>query len=201
MHRPVCERPLVWIDTETTGLDPQNNDIIEFAGLRETDGKTLQFKVFPERPENAHPRALEVNGYTREAWEEAGAIEMTEAIGQIVEFLKNAVLCGQNVSFDENFIKATMKRHGVDERIGYHKLDTATLALVHLRPLGAWSVSLGYICDVLGISNEGAHTAMADVKRARAVYRALINPTEAQLSFWKKRIEDMNKPRNDESPG
>jgi DNA polymerase-3 subunit epsilon len=183
---------MVWLDTETTGLNPDKNDIIEFAGLREDTLETLHLKVYPERPENAHPRALEVNGYTREKWDEAGAIEMASAIPQIAKFLEGAILAGQNVSFDENFIKATMRRHDVETRIGYHKLDVATLALIRLRPLGAKSVSLGYVCDVLGISNEGAHTALADVHRARLAYYTLLDPPGGEADIWRERIEAMD---------
>jgi len=192
MSLPVCDRPICWIDVETTGLDPQDHDIIEFAGIREDTGRTLHMKIWPERPENAHPQALEVTGYSIDAWEEAGAVSMADAIPQIATFLHDTILGGQNVSFDENFIKAAIKTYEVETRIGYHKLDTVTLALVHLRPLGIRSVSLHTVCQVLGISNRGEHTAMADVRRARAVYRSLLDPSPPMLEFWRRRIADLN---------
>lgn len=191
MPSPLSDRPLIWIDTETTGLDPTQHDIIEFAGIRDDTDETLHLKIWPERPENAHPKALAVNGYTPEAWEAAGAVKMKDAIGKIGAFLQDSVLGGQNVGFDEGFLREAFRTHKVPNRIGYHKLDTVTMALVHLRPLGIPSVSLHTICEVLGISNDGEHTALADVRRTRAVYRALINPSEKALAYWKERIEAM----------
>lgn len=192
----VCDRPIVWLDTETTGLDPLENDIIEFAAVRDDTGESLEMKIWPDRPENANPRALEINGYSVEAWEEAGAVTMEEAAPKIAAFLHNVILGGQNVSFDEDFIKAALKTHKVETRIGYHKLDTVTLALVHIRPLGIRSVSLHTICNVLGISNEGEHTAMADVLRTQAVYQALRNPSKKDIDAWTRRISGINAARD-----
>jgi DNA polymerase III epsilon subunit-like protein len=192
MPTPICDKPLTWIDTETTGLSADKNDIIEFYGVNEGTGAELHLYIHPERPENAHPKALEVNGYTEEAWKANGAIQMTEALPQISAFLVDVILAGQNVSFDERFIKATMGRHGDETRIGYHKLDTVSLSIATLRPLGIRSVSLHNVCKVLGVTNEGEHTAKADVRRTRAVYRALLSPSRRMLDYWQVRIAELN---------
>jgi len=188
MPTPLTEKHVVWLDTETTGLDPNDHDIIEFAALREGTEEWLHLYIWPDRPENAHPQALEVNGYSIEEWERRGAISMEEALPQITRFLRNCILAGQNVSFDEAFVRATMKRYGNKDRIGYHKLDIVTLAIVHLRPLGLKAVRLHNVCKVLGISNEGEHTAKADVRRARAVYRALLDPSDDLREAWRFRM-------------
>jgi len=192
MAKSLSERSLVWIDTETTGLSPMKNDVIEFAALRDDTEETLVLKINPDRPENAHPKALAVNGYTPEKWAEAGAIPMAEALPKIVAFLGDGILAGQNVMFDVTFLKVTCERYNQEARFGYHLLDTVTLALTHLRPLGIKSVSLGVVCEVLGVTNENAHTALADVQRARAVYQLLSNPTDAQKAEWKAKIEALN---------
>jgi len=72
----LMEKPIVVIDTETTGLDPAKHEVIEFAGIK-IDPVTLEvidtltFKVKPLHIETAQSKALEVNGYTPEAWAEA----------------------------------------------------------------------------------------------------------------------------------
>jgi DNA polymerase-3 subunit epsilon len=188
MSTPITERHIVWLDIETTGLDANDHDIIEFAALRDDTEKSLHFHIWPERMENATPEALEMTGYSLDAWEKHGAIPMAEALPQITAFLEDAILAGQNVSFDENFLKTTAKRYEFSHRMGYHKLDIVTLAIIHLRPLGLPSVSLHHVCNVLGISNEGEHSAMADVQRARAVYRTLVDPSDDLKQVWSFRI-------------
>lgn len=192
MGIPVCDRQVVWVDLETTGLDPNCHEITQFGGINDFTGEQLELYVWPDHLERASEKALEITGFSEEAWRKAGAISGAEAIQKIVDFLGCSILAGQNVSFDEAFIKATMLRYQVKKRIGYHKLDVATLALIHLRPLGIRSVSLNTICDVLGISNEGEHTALVDAKRARDVYRTLVNPNHRMLDYWSQRISDMN---------
>jgi DNA polymerase III alpha subunit (gram-positive type) len=191
MSTPLTDKHIVWLDIETTGLDPVDHDIIEFAGVREGPEDKLHLYIWPDRPENAAAEALEVNGFTSEEWERRGALSMGKALPQITRFLADSILAGQNVSFDEGFIKQTMKRYNNRDKIGYHKLDVATLAIVHLRPLGLKKIRLHHVCDVLGISNEGEHTAMADVKRARAVYRALLDPSDALKDMWAFRIAEL----------
>lgn len=168
---PLSQKALAFIDTETTGLDPDLNDVIEFAVIRVTpEGgeKRWQTKIKPENIETAHPKALEVNGYTEEKW--ADAPSMADAGPTIVEILRNSVLVGHNVSFDEAMLKANLKRAGVSGRIPYHKVDTVTLAYEHLVPYGLESLSLDNIRKFLGWSLEGAHTAMQDVEDARKLY-------------------------------
>ena len=184
--RPVSEKPFVWIDTETSGLDPLVNEVIEIAIVRmNCDGTEtiLSSKVRMEHPENAHPRALEVNGYSAEAWE--GAPSQADLF-QIIHdrgLLQDCILAGQNVGFDAAFINATFKRLGIDARVDYHLYDTVTLALRDLKP---WlrSVSLVPVCVALGIPTEGAHTALADCRMAQAVDHILTTATPAQRAEW-----------------
>lgn len=184
-------RPLIWLDIETTGLNPEQHEIIEFAAHRTTDGVECRIKIKPEHPETAHPQALEVTGYTDEKW--ADAIPLKEALERIAAFAKGCdarpMSAGQNVNFDLGFLKAAFKAHGIKYPFHYHSVDTMTLAHEHLRLLGQKSISLDAVCDTLGISNEGAHTALADVRRTKAVYHKLCRATWWDRFLWKRQIK------------
>jgi DNA polymerase III epsilon subunit-like protein len=189
---PLFEKPLTWVDTETTGLDHLENDIIEIAIIRvENDGteKVLHLYIDMERPENAHPRALEVNGYTPEAWAANGALKPAEAWKQVAEsgLLNEAIIAGQNVRFDAGFINASFKRHGIETRMDYHLYDTCSLALEHLRP---WmdSISLVPLCVALAIPVNNAHTALADVRMAMEVEMILARAMDADREQWSRSI-------------
>ena len=176
---PLYDKPLVWVDTETTGLDPQNNDIIEIAIIKTLpSGNEISWhtKIKMERPESAHPKALAVNGYTDEGW--ADAVDPATIWRELADtgLLENCILAGHNVGFDADFINATFVRHGIKLRVDYHKYDTVTLALEHLKP---WlkSASLVSVCGALGIPTDGAHGAMADVRMAMEVNRVLTTAT------------------------
>ena len=187
-YTPLYAKPFVWVDTETTGLDPDVNDIIEVAILRlNPDGIewVIHSKVKMERPENAHPKALEVNGYTEEAWADA---EDPKVFWQKVAdcgILDEAIVAGQNVRFDAGFLNATFKRHGIKTRMDYHLYDTCTLTLEHLLP---WmeSISLVPTCVALGIPVKNAHTALADCRLAMEVDKVLRQAKGKDREAWSK---------------
>jgi len=187
---PVSDKPFVWCDTETTGLDPENNDILDIAIIRvRPDGSETVFssKVKMARPENAHPKALEVNGYTPEKWADAPTVE--EVFWEIHRrgLLQDCILAGQNIGFDAGFINATFQRIGIKTRVDYHMYDTVTIALAYLKPY-LKSVSLTTVCTALGIPTEGAHGALADCRMAMEVNRVLLGATPQEREAWATQI-------------
>ena len=133
------DRLLAFVDTETTGLNPDIHEMIEF-GVEMSNGDFYQFKIKPQHIETASEIALKVNGYTPERWK--NALEPKQAAAIIHEWLKDAIVIGQNVKFDVGFIKALLERESVIYDKGFlrHTGDTMTLALAHLVPKD-WRVS------------------------------------------------------------
>lgn len=171
------------IDTETTGLDPQTSVVLEFAAIIVDNGVVVsryETKIKPTEQElqYAHPKALEKNGYTDEAWADAPTVEQVAC--DIITLLDGCVLVGHNVAFDETMLKANFAAHGITGRIPYHKIDTITLAYEHLTPLGLKSVSLDRVRDFLGWSKDGAHTAMKDVEDTKRLFDLLWRMTPEQ---------------------
>ncbi len=167
---------LAIIDSETTGLDPQTSVVLEFAAIIVEDGIEVaryETKIKPTEQElqYAHPKALEVNGYTEEAWADAPTVD--EVAYDIITLLDGCTLVGHNVAFDETMLKAHFASHGIKGRIPYHKIDTITLTYEHLTPLGLKSASLDRVRDFLGWSKDGAHTAMKDVEDTKQLFDLL----------------------------
>ena len=188
---PVSAKPFTWVDTETTGLDSVNNDIIEIAIIRVEDGHetVIHAKVKMERPENASQKALEVNGYTPEAWAEA---EDPATFWQKVAdsgILSDCIVAGQNVRFDAAFLNETFKRHGIDARMDYHLYDTCTLTLEYLKDY-VESISLVPTCVALGIPVRDAHTALADCRLAMAVNEKLYRASLDDQIWWASRAPE-----------
>lgn len=180
----------VWIDTETTGLDPKIHELLEVAVIIEAvspDGSGVEIerwatKVAPEHIESASAKALEVNGYTPEAW--AGAPAFAEIASRLAAYLASgAVIAGHNVKFDVGFIEAAFAAVGVGVRIPYHQLDTVTLAYVAWNATGAGpGLSLDKLRAHLGIATEGAHSALKDAADCRFVYYEAERAIAARLN-------------------
>jgi DNA polymerase-3 subunit epsilon len=174
---------ICFLDTETTGLDPSLAEVIEVAVIRcDPDGSQTRFHTLikPQRIEHAHSQALELNGYAANPsrWDDAPT--MAQVGDNIADVIKNSVICGHNVGFDEAMILANFERAGVRRRIPYHKVDTVTLAWEHLVPLGLEGLGMDCIREFLGWSKEGAHTAMKDAEDAKRLYHLLCRMTKEQ---------------------
>ena len=169
-------RPLCFVDTETTGLDPTVAEVIEIAIIRrEPDGKESRYYtlVLPENIEEASPKALEINGYAENPTRWKDAPPMSKVGPQILAFLEGGVLVGHTVAFDGRMLAAHLKRAGVEGRVPYYKIDTVTLVYEHLFPKGLKRASMGADREFLGWSAEGAHTASKDTDDAMRLFDLL----------------------------
>lgn len=95
---------IIVFDTETTGVNPNDDEILELAIIN-GEGKVL----FNERLKPMHKRkwtrAQEINGISPEDVKDCKTIE--EYKEQLKEIFKSAkVLVGYNVGFDKKFISA-----------------------------------------------------------------------------------------------
>lgn len=171
---PLKDRPLAFIDTETTGLDPRVQEVIEVAIILEKPNGTVEewcTKVRPGRLETADAYALKVNGYADhpELW--ASAPTFAEITLELTRRLDDAILVGHNVGFDLDFLQEGLIRCGSKVKLPYHKVDTVTLAYTHLVPKGLKALNLDGIREFLGWSKDGAHTALVDARDCRRLFR------------------------------
>ncbi|MDE3094592.1 MAG: hypothetical protein KGK07_01150 [Chloroflexota bacterium] len=156
--------PYVSLDLETTGLDPEVDEIIEVAAVRfdatgvldryqslVNPGKRLEYRI--EKLTGIDPRELETAPHF-------GSI--APELGRFIGF---DAIVGQNPSFDVTFLA----RKGV--QVFGPAYDTFELASILLT--GLHEHSLGAIADHLGITFTNRHRAMADAEAAREVFAAL----------------------------
>lgn len=168
---------IFWFDLETTGLDPNENGIIEIAGIFNKPGsqsKRFERLVDPRKGTEGnrevaiHPKALETNGLTLDE------IADFDPIDKMIRELDShvdpwCIPAGWNVAgFDIPFLKAAYERAGVKWRFHYHCLDMMVVAnwLKQAELIDARSLSLQNMAKYLGIDATkfgDAHRAMPDV--------------------------------------
>ena len=166
------------LDTETGGLRPDVDELLDVAVLRlhpltlaiEAEFAT---KVRPRHPERIAPEASAKNGYSAAAWE--GAMDARAALERVHELTRGCVLAGHNVRFDEAFVNAACARLGLPPlAVHHHRIDTGALGWPLLHRGQIPSLSLDAICAHLGVTADGAHTAHGDVHRTREVLSRLL---------------------------
>lgn len=175
-----------YIDTETTGLNPDEHEIIEIAIITEyDDGSVVNWssKVRPAHIETAHPKALEINGYNEDDWADAPSQRVVAKL--VSQHLKGAIVVGHNVRFDIEFIDALFSQQGVKHRWKHRdQIDTITLVREHLFPTGLKSASLDNTRRWLGWSLEGAHSALKDAEDCMRLRHTLERSSRFQRLRW-----------------
>jgi len=178
-------KPFAILDVETTGLDPSKQEIIEIA-VKSPLG-VYHSLIKPQRLDQAEPKALELNGYAAnpERWSNAPTIE--EVLPKVMAHLEGCLMAGHNVSFDKGFLAAAHQQVYGKGLPFYHCFDTVTLAMEHLPDLGRFNLNV--VCAVLGISNEGAHTALVDVLRCETVLDKLLRAGPLDRWLWSRKAK------------
>lgn len=184
-------RPLIITDTETTGLSAFQHEMIELGALRVmvqpssiiiTD--TFESKIKPRRIKDASPKALEINGYTKEAWVDAPDIK--DAMAEFDNFSNGGVFAAYNVTFDWAFVNAAFGYCQIKPKMDYHRLDIMTLSWltgITQSHMGMKGVSLKNTCDALGIPPEpDVHRALEGAKAAYRVLEWVIDQQHGFLS-------------------
>lgn len=173
-------RDLVFIDVETTGLDPQIHGITEIAISRgsvqdflRSSPPVMSWFVKPFDGCVVDSRAVEINGYDEKMWEEIGALGLWIVGDLISKHLDGAIPVGWNVGFDIAFIKAELRRLGKSYSPHYHSLDLASWMFPHYWCGDVPNLKLESACDYFKVSNEGSHRAKTDVLRTIEVFRCM----------------------------
>ena len=181
---------ILWLDCETTGLDPELQDIWSFAYIIDIDGEVEyegSMKIRPYNFDTIDDEALKVGGITVEELEKidftvVDAIEELKKVwGRYVDKynkMDKFVIGGYFVRFDADMLRSTFKKAGDRYGIGSWAfsplLDVSTFVAQHVAKfkLRLPNFKLATVCKHFGIEFE-AHDAMEDVRAARELYLLL----------------------------
>jgi len=173
MQRAI-DNPLIWLDLEMTGLDPDRDTILEIATIV-TDSELNELAegpVFAIR----HPASVleAMDSWNTEhhtasgLWKrvlESGA-GMREAERATLEFLarwtapRQSPLCGNSICQDRRFLYRLMPE--LEAWFHYRNLDVSTVKELVAR----WSPQL-----LDGLEKENRHEALADIRESIAELR------------------------------
>ncbi len=186
---------LLFLDTETTGLNPAENKIIDIsAQLIETnpigwdtiDSWHHQISYHNSKVGPISLGALVVNGRTVEQIIEASeeTLDYDYGFQMFATWLvgikrrhKHFVVAGHNVHFDVSFIKNALESVGfvdVDAVLGHRFVDTASIAmfLKDLSLIKAENTNMEALSTEFGLPNP-PHTATGDTQQTIVLYQKM----------------------------
>jgi DNA polymerase III subunit epsilon len=164
------------VDTETTGLEPeQGHRIIEIGCVevvnRRATGKTFHRYVRPDR--EVDPGALEVHGITNEFLQNQP--RFGEIATELIEFIRDAELVIHNAPFDVGFLDSEFRRLSEPiVRVADLCKVLDTLALARQMHPGQRN-SLDALCKRYNVDNSHRefHGALLDARILLDVYLAM----------------------------
>lgn len=189
---------VLWFDTETTGVDPVKNDIIQIAGIVEIDGQEaerFEFKCLPRPGSIIEESALKVNNRTME--EIQNWPDPTEVYRKLLSIFSRYVdkydkrdkmiPAGHVVSFDVQMLAAFFKKSGDQYGIGsymiWQPLDTMYIGVLSKRLgiIDPINLKLSELCSLFNVKNEQAHDAFGDIVASRNLYYSMIESIKKHL--------------------
>ena len=155
-------------DLETTGLKPQENEIIEIGALKVREGKVVdRFMEFIHPLSPISSAISELTGITNDMVATARSCE--QVLPDFLDFCEDDVLIGHNVMFDYSFTKCSASKCGLP----FEKNGLDTLKIARKVHIDFPSKSLGALCDYYHIENKSAHRAYHDALATAKLYQTL----------------------------
>lgn len=162
---------IIVIDTETTGLNPDYDEIIEIAAVKYVKG--IQTEVFNSyiKPHKDVPHYIEYLTHITPT-DLKNAPPITQVLPKLKAFLGDSVIVGQNTRFDLDFINASLIRHNELPLLNPW-WDTSELGRIYLPYVS--NHKLGTMCDFFEISLNQAHRAINDAIATAELFYKLID--------------------------
>ncbi|MCY4427081.1 MAG: oligoribonuclease [Halieaceae bacterium] len=168
------EQNLIWVDMEMTGLDPDQDVVLEIATIV-TDSELLTLAEGPvlaiRQPEH---RLAAMDQWNTRHHNDSGLVERVRnsrddeqsASRKTIEFLRGLApagvspMCGNSICQDRRFMARHMPE--LEAYFNYRNLDVSSIKILAQR----WRPDLSE-----GFSKQGAHRALEDIRESIAELR------------------------------
>lgn len=155
----------VVVDIETTGLDPQSNEIIEISALKYEQNVLIDsYHTLVHPNESISAFITGLTGITNEMVKNAP--DISECIHDFYSFVKNEVIVGYNINFDLNFLYDNLKVC-TNEILSNNYLDVLLLTRRVYPSLSSHRQTA--VAEYLGINIQGSHRAEKDCMICQAI--------------------------------
>ena len=172
---------LVFLDLETTGLNPLKNGIVEIGAIFVDSGReTGEFQSLtnPGAAVAYTPEAMQVHGLTMQQ------VNMAPGIGNVLRKFDGlcqdgALLAGWNVQFDVSFLRAAYTLYAIPWCFDYHVFDVWALfkqEQLKGRITANMKLSMANLHEMYQLPGAGKpqkHRALDDIRMTYELYKLL----------------------------
>lgn len=175
LYGPTDEQYVIF-DTEATGTDYDQDDIIQIASIKldkdfnEIDRLNIYLKTDKELggSEQIH--------HISKAYLEENGLERQQGLVQALAFFKGCTLIAHNTHFDASILYANCKQYNLLHLLDAPNwMDTLDLARVYLKDKNPVNFKLESLVECLGLNATPNHNAMFDVEATVELFKYIIN--------------------------
>lgn len=168
--------PFIFLDTETTGFDPNRNQIIEVAALKWVDFKIIERFESLVNPHVKLPQEIILLTGINDTMV-AGAPRFSEIKDKLQDFIDELPLVGHNIGFDASFLKS----HHLE--LKNPEIDTVSLSHILLRKEPSYALEV--LMKKYKLPLRESHRAMADTETTVSFFEFLLKKiSEIPSHLW-----------------
>ncbi len=185
------EDTLVVFDTETTGLNLHDDDILQIAAVKMRRGEVVpgsEFSVYIETDREIPTMLGDIVNPIIEERKHHTLLTHQEALSQFMAYVGSGVLLGHNADYDYSMLRENLMRYlpSVDLEtrcpVYYDSLKLTRLLFPELH-----QYKLKHLLSVFELDGENSHLADADVDATcsvvRHAYAKSLDVKDAQMKF------------------
>ena len=175
----LADLTFVVFDFETTGLDSENDKIIEIGALKIQGGAVVEEFSYLINPGQPIPqRSTYINGITDEMVADAPSLE--QVLPDFLNFLTGGVLVAHNADFDLPFLKRVAREAGFE--LIWPCFCTLKMARLLLPDLD--SKNLDRLAEHFKLTFEARHRSIGDCKVTLGVLQSFLADAAYSLTTW-----------------
>ncbi|MBV8821217.1 MAG: GIY-YIG nuclease family protein, partial [Ktedonobacteraceae bacterium] len=187
-HQQLDEIEFVVLDTETTGLRPGSDRVIEIAGVRLRGGEAIgSFHSLVNPCRRIPPFITQFTGITQDMVNMAPTAQ--EVMPDFLRFIDSAIIVGHNLGFDIGFLTYEAQLQG--QAFPLDGLDTLPLARRFLPDLKRFKLEL--VARHINISTSNFHRALNDARVTAAIFLHFLTLAKQQgiytLGHLRRRLQ------------
>lgn len=186
-------------DTETTGINPEEHDVIEVSFHRLSDDEQRTWCLKPYQPETISDKALQVNKHKKEdilhktAFGRETYRDPSDVIPEIEMWVmgdgvtvEDRVFLGQNPKFDYDFLRKLWKRANTTHTFPFSTFIIDTIHIARFIDLCTGKrrsrYNLSSLVKDFGVTKGKAHRAAEDVKMTKELFLKQFDPIKEHIA-------------------
>lgn len=189
------ERELVIFDTETTGLNVFEDDIVQIAAVKVRRGEVVagsELSLFMETDRPIPEMLGDIVNPIIEERKHHPLLSHAEGLRRFLDYAGNGILLGHNADYDYHILDNNLRRYLPSENL-HERLPKYfdSLKLIRMLRPDLLSFKLKDLLSCLHLEGENAHLADADVDATRSLagycYQTALEKIPLQEAFMQRR--------------